>query len=160
MKKLLSAIRTLWTKLFSKPPEVRRDRKRAARSRQRGIAADTFVIGMVVLAIGALLLATFIRVGTPRYSEGTRVGELIKFTRSGVFCKTWEGELKLQEGGSSQSDNGRWDFTVEDIGTAATAQGLIGQRVMVAYYEKGANLNRCTGASRYRAERIMAQAAK
>lgn len=27
------------------------------------------------------------------YSEGTRTGELIKFSRKGVITKTWEGEI-------------------------------------------------------------------
>ncbi len=27
------------------------------------------------------------------YSEGTRIGELIKFSKKGVIIKTWEGEI-------------------------------------------------------------------
>lgn len=46
--------------------------------------------------LGALLLiylAYFAFVYFVPYSEGTRTGELIKFSRKGVITKTWEGEI-------------------------------------------------------------------
>lgn len=46
--------------------------------------------------LGALLivyLAYFAFVYFVPYSEGTRTGELIKFSRKGVMTKTWEGEI-------------------------------------------------------------------
>jgi len=40
-----------------------------------------------------LYLAYFAFVYFVPYSEGTRTGELIKFSRKGVILKTWEGEI-------------------------------------------------------------------
>lgn len=40
-----------------------------------------------------LFIAYFAFVYYVPYSEGTRTGELIKFSRKGVIFKTWEGEI-------------------------------------------------------------------
>ncbi|MCF4101780.1 6-phosphogluconate dehydrogenase [Gillisia sp. M10.2A] len=48
-----------------------------------------YILG--VLAVLYLLYFAFITF-VP-YSEGTRTGELIKFSRKGVIAKTWEGEI-------------------------------------------------------------------
>lgn len=48
------------------------------------------------LFLGALFLlyiAYFAFVSLVPYSEGTRSGELIKFSNKGVIFKTWEGEI-------------------------------------------------------------------
>lgn len=40
-----------------------------------------------------LYLGYFVFVYSVPYSEGTRTGELIKFSKKGVLYKTWEGEI-------------------------------------------------------------------
>ncbi|HSI69922.1 MAG TPA: hypothetical protein VK941_06805 [Gillisia sp.] len=48
------------------------------------------------IILGSLLLmylAYFAFVYFVPYSEGTRTGELIKFSKKGVIYKTWEGEI-------------------------------------------------------------------
>ncbi|MFD1095715.1 6-phosphogluconate dehydrogenase [Salegentibacter chungangensis] len=47
------------------------------------------ILGVIFL----LFLAWFAFVYFVPYSEGTRSGELIKFSRKGVISKTWEGEI-------------------------------------------------------------------
>jgi len=44
-------------------------------------------------AIFFLFISYFAFVYLVPYSEGTRSGELIKFSRKGVIFKTWEGEI-------------------------------------------------------------------
>jgi uncharacterized protein YxeA len=44
-----------------------------------------------VLVLSVICYFTFLYLAT--YSEGTRSGELIKFSHKGVIFKTWEGEL-------------------------------------------------------------------
>jgi hypothetical protein len=50
------------------------------------------------------------------YSDGERVGTIYKFSRKGLFWKSWEGEMNL--GGVRKSDDGAvanvWAFTVTD----------------------------------------------
>lgn len=48
-----------------------------------------YVLGSIFL----LFIAWFAFVSFVPYSEGTRSGELIKFSRKGVIFKTWEGEV-------------------------------------------------------------------
>ncbi len=50
----------------------------------------------LIIFLGALFLiyiCYFTFVSLVPYSEGTRTGELIKFSHKGVLIKTWEGEI-------------------------------------------------------------------
>lgn len=48
-----------------------------------------YILGSLLL----LYLLYFAFIYFVPYSEGTRTGELIKFSRKGVISKTWEGEI-------------------------------------------------------------------
>ncbi|PHR12367.1 MAG: 6-phosphogluconate dehydrogenase [Aequorivita sp.] len=48
---------------------------------------------MILGSLLALYLLYFAFVYFVPYSEGTRAGELIKFSHKGVVVKTWEGEI-------------------------------------------------------------------
>ena len=62
---------------------------------------------LVVIALG--YGAYFAVVYYASYSEGTRSGELIKFSKKGVFFKTYEGEI-------SQGISGAQIFTFSVLG--------------------------------------------
>ena len=47
------------------------------------------ILGVIIL----LFIAWFAFIYFGPYSEGTRSGELIKFSKKGVIAKTWEGEI-------------------------------------------------------------------
>lgn len=65
-----------------------------------------FIILLSILLI-ATAYYTFIYHAT--YSEGTRSGELIKFSRKGFGVKTWEGEISQGISGAQI-----FEFSVED----------------------------------------------
>ena len=80
--------------------------------------------------ISIALLLTFITgcsgppvKGKETYSNGTRVGTIVKFTKKGIFCKTYEGEVNL--GGLKKTDEGMvpnlWEFSVDEKDTALVA---------------------------------------
>ncbi len=48
-----------------------------------------FILGGIVI----LFLAFYALIYFVPYSEGTRSGELIKFSKKGVIAKTWEGQI-------------------------------------------------------------------
>lgn len=48
-----------------------------------------YILGAILF----LFISYFAFVNYVPYSEGTRSGELIKFSRKGVIFKTWEGEI-------------------------------------------------------------------
>jgi len=60
--------------------------------------------GIVLLAILYYACSYFVP-----YSEGTRAGELIKFSRKGVVSKTWEGQISQGISGAQI-----FDFSVLD----------------------------------------------
>lgn len=51
------------------------------------------ILFIILGSVLALYLCYFAFVYFVPYSEGTRAGELIKFSYRGVVIKTWEGEL-------------------------------------------------------------------
>lgn len=51
------------------------------------------ILFIILGSLLALYLLYFAFVYFVPYSEGTRAGELIKFSHKGVIVKTWEGEI-------------------------------------------------------------------
>ena len=64
------------------------------------------------------------------YSNGNRVGKLVKLSRKGFFPKTWEGTLDLGSG-----DRLTWDFSVHDDELAEKLQKYSGKMVNLEYRE-------------------------
>lgn len=84
-----------------------------------------------VIALGLLIawgLAGTLGGCNPDYSDGQRSGELRKFSRKGVFVKSWEGELLLSQGYVRRSDGSGhpdiWKFSVQDEAVAKRIQAL------------------------------------
>lgn len=74
------------------------------------------------------------------YSDGDRTGTVVKFSRKGLLCKSWEGEMNL--GGIVSGVDGTsavnvWHFTVADEALVPSFQSAMasGKRVMVHYQE-------------------------
>ncbi len=84
----------------------------------------------------ALYLLYFAFVYFVPYSEGTRAGELIKFSHRGVIIKTWEGEI-------SQGISGAQIFTFsvldKDADVIAKLKEYQGNYVKVTYIERYAS---------------------
>lgn len=87
----------------------------------------TLVELMVVICIIGICLALIFGSGgcfvgcNADYSEGERVGTVIKLSHKGWQYKTWEGELNL--GGLAQNSQGQleanvWEFTVPETDEA------------------------------------------
>lgn len=77
------------------------------------------------------------------YSEGSRAGMLLKFSRKGYVFKTYEGELNL--GGinplpGNTLANNIWKFSVKDDSIAALLQQKEGQLLRLHYKEKIKNM--------------------
>ena len=67
------------------------------------------------------------------YSEGTRAGELIKFSHKGVIVKTWEGEIS-----QGVSEAQLFEFSVEDKEKEVIQdlKDLQGKYVKLHYFER------------------------
>jgi len=51
------------------------------------------ILGIILITIFGIAALWYAFVYFVPYSEGTRSGELIKFSNKGVLIKTWEGEI-------------------------------------------------------------------
>lgn len=94
--------------------------------------------GIVLIA----LVITFL-VFNFTYSEGSRAGVIIKFSKKGYVFKTYEGELNLGGIGNIPNTaqlNQIWEFSVKDQHVADTLMGLEGRKVSLHYKEKIKNL--------------------
>lgn len=91
------------------------------------------VLGIGLVGVLALLLAYYAFIYFVTYSEGTRSGELIKFSHKGVVVKTWEGEI-------SQGISGAQIFTFsvldKDQEVIKKLQDYQGQYVKLTYVER------------------------
>lgn len=81
------------------------------------------------------------------YSEGERAGYLQKLSDKGWVCKTWEGELALQNlpGASPEI----FHFSVRDDAVVKQLQKLQGQRVALKYEQHKGVPSTCFGESEY-----------
>lgn len=69
---------------------------------------------LVLISIIIVGIASYLLICNYTYSEGSRTGYLMKFSKKGYVFKTYEGELNL--GGMNAQNNSVlnniWDFTV------------------------------------------------
>ncbi|MFL1897337.1 6-phosphogluconate dehydrogenase [Aquimarina sp. 2-A2] len=91
------------------------------------------VLGILVIIIVALFAAWYTFVYYANFSEGTRSGELIKFSNKGVIFKTWEGEISQGISGAQI-----FSFSVEDKheDVIKNLEALQGRYVKLTYKER------------------------
>jgi hypothetical protein len=92
---------------------------------------------LLLIIVGSLYYVTF-----GYYSDGTRVGSLVKLSRKGYIFKTHEGQLMVggMSDGTGTFNSTTWDFSVDDDNKSAiealNLSQRTGQRVSVHYEEK------------------------
>ncbi len=92
-------------------------------------AKKTLVL-LVVVPLILLTLYTVVAI-TWTYSAGYRAGTLMKFSRKGFICKTWEGEV--QQAVVPGVAPVIWQFTVKDDAVAQQITGMLGSKVSLHY---------------------------
>lgn len=92
---------------------------------------ELMIIVAIVVVVSMLIIPIF------SYSEGTRVGELVKFSYSGVLHKSYEGQLKVSEG--STDGNGLWEFSVLDYSLVEKCNTSLGKKVKIKYNQSFVN---------------------
>jgi len=101
------------------------------------LAARRRGFGRVILILaGVLLLAATLWTWFTlswAYSEGDRAGVLLKFSKKGWVCKTYEGQLALYVVGGVAPQ--LWDFSTRDEALAAKLSGAVGQEIQLHYQE-------------------------
>ena len=87
-----------------------------------------WLLGGIVLLLGLAVLYTW-AVLSFTYSDGERTGYILKFSRKGWVCKTWEGEMQLVAVPGAVPE--RFPFTVRDDKVAQQINGVMGQQASV-----------------------------
>jgi len=88
-----------------------------------------YILGAIFL----LFVSYFAFVYLVPYSEGTRSGELIKFSRKGVIFKTWEGEISQ---GISGAQIFQFSVLDKDKDVVEKLQENEGKYVKLTYVER------------------------
>lgn len=108
----------------------------------------------VLLTIAALVLLPVVVFGlwsastlAFSYSKGERAGYLQKLSEKGWVCKTWEGELAMQNLPGSAPEIFR--FSVRETSLAKQIQELEGQKVALIYEQHKGVPSQCFGESEY-----------
>ncbi|MCB0465757.1 MAG: 6-phosphogluconate dehydrogenase [Aequorivita sp.] len=94
------------------------------------------VLFIILGSLLALYLLYFAFVYFVPYSEGTRAGELIKFSHRGIVIKTWEGEISQGISGAQIFSFSVLDKDAEVIEKLKEFQG---NYVKVTYIERFAS---------------------
>jgi hypothetical protein len=86
------------------------------------------------------------------YSDGERVGVLLKLSRKGFVCKTTEGELALYVVGGIAPQI--WGFSVRESVVADKLNAMLGKRVRLHYHEHLGVPTSCFGDTTYFVDRV------
>ena len=116
---------------------------------RRGSAFKRFtLIALLVLILGAALWTW----GTLAfaYSTGDRAGVLLKFSKKGWICKTYEGQLALYVVGGVGPQI--WDFSTRDEELAKKLSAAVGQQIQLHYSEHRGVPTNCFAETSYFAD--------
>jgi len=106
-----------------------------------------WVLAAVVLSpIAVIALWTVIALNYS-YSQGNRAGYVQKFSRKGLICKTFEGELAMVNVPGALQE--RWEFSVRDDSIAHLITSSMGQRVSLTYDQHVGVPTSCFGETQY-----------
>lgn len=111
------------------------------------------VVVATILVTPALLFGIYtFFVLTWSYSEGERAGVLLKFSRKGWLCKTYEGELAQYVVGGVAPQI--WYFTVRDASIVRQMNETVGKQVRLHYTEHRGVPSSCFGDTRYYVDQV------
>ena len=101
---------------------------------------------IIALSIVSVLLSC-----TENYSSGYRIGYITKFSRKGIWFKTWEGDLNVTQTGNNSAGTAVWSFSLDEnninpvMVLAIDSAANNGYLVKVGYRQAAVGVN-CSGA--------------
>jgi hypothetical protein len=112
--------------------------------RRKGVILT--LLALVLLPIGLFAMWTMATLGFA-YSKGERAGYLQKLSEKGWVCKTWEGELALQNIPGVMPEI--FHFSVRHDAIVKQLEALQGQKVVLSYEQHKGVPSTCFGESEY-----------
>lgn len=127
------------------------------------------IITVILLGfvVGLMLLAAFPTHTMGDLFDGDRAGQISKFSHTGLFCKTWEGQMNLggmrrqeitsSDGKSTMSEMvpNTFEFTVGDLAIVPKIQAALdsGDRVTL-HYKHGVIVSPCGSSTGYFIDKV------
>jgi hypothetical protein len=113
------------------------------------MSRNRIFLATALLVLLPLLVLTLWTIATLRfsYSTGERAGYLQKLSRKGWICKTWEGELAMQNLPGSVPEV--FQFSVRDDRVAAQLQSFEGEKVALIYEQHSGVPSSCFAETEY-----------
>jgi len=105
-----------------------------------------WVLILLLVIVGGALLYTA-AVLNFAYSSGERAGYVLKLSRKGWICKTWEGELQMLAIPGAMPE--KFYFTVPDEKVAEQINQVLGKQVTLHYDEHVGIPSTCFGDTGY-----------
>jgi hypothetical protein len=112
-------------------------------SRKRILLATALIVLLPALVLTLWTIAAL----KFSYSTGERAGYLQKLSRKGWICKTWEGELAMQNLPGSVPEV--FQFSVRDDRIAAQLQAFEGEKVALFYEQHQGVPSSCFAETEY-----------
>lgn len=106
----------------------------------RGIFKKILIALSIIILLWILVGSYFVFLGS--YSDGYRIGTVIKLSKKGYIFKTYEGQLNLEffhaAGKTNNQQSNIWDFSVADkeVASGIELANDHGKRVKLYYDEK------------------------
>jgi hypothetical protein len=110
----------------------------------RAIKKWTAILFILVIALAALYTWVVLNFS---FSDGERTGYILKFSRKGWICKTWEGEMQLIAMPGAMPE--RFSFTVRDEAVAKDINRVMGRQVSLEYAQHVGLPSTCFGETGY-----------
>jgi hypothetical protein len=82
------------------------------------------------------------------FSEGFRIGVVDKFSKKGIVCKSWEGQL-VMDGQGNYGKSRLFKFSVTDENIAKKINETAGMKVRLEYSQKKFFSTKCSGDTNY-----------
>ncbi|MEN6308170.1 MAG: hypothetical protein ABFD91_10475 [Anaerohalosphaeraceae bacterium] len=104
------------------------------------------VMGVLLALVVGMIIYTWITLSWS-YSKGERTGYVQKLSKTGWFCKTWEGEMAMVTMPGAIPD--KFLFSIRDDKVAERINTFAGKRVTIVYeHHKGVPTS-CFGMTEY-----------
>jgi hypothetical protein len=112
-------------------------------------ALRSFKKWSLITVVGALVLAllyTWLSLSFS-YSDGDRAGFVLKLSRKGWICKTWEGEMQLVAVPGAVPE--KFFFSVRDDAVVSQINAVLGKQVSAHYKQHIGVPSNCFGETQY-----------
>lgn len=113
---------------------------------KRKSRARLWIAGIVLVPAAAFILYTWVTLNWT-FSSGERTGYVQKLSKSGWFCKTWEGEMAMVTMPGAIPD--KFLFSVHDDNVAKRIAAFAGKRVSLVYEQHKGIPTSCFGDTEY-----------